>query len=323
MGQSKTHSSVDNSKMSFRDMGARKDFCNTRIGPLQRQLWKGEYGLFKYSPMLESDFVQISKQGGPIEVTTEEQIMTVGISFTSPVLRIPDVLLVARPIYLSEDPTLPHDTKFHPGRKVKYELSRLFPLRLVKISIHNAEKQQLRFKLVSGRTFYLQLCPELDRGDRLFDSWIRIIQLLWPPPETNLEKNKAIKSNPIRSTPVPILKTPSPKCSAKTASPKCPAGSKQTITKSLMGKKNKKKTKKAKSPVKVEKAQDPAPPARREQEAEPVSRPPPPQIKEVTEEPKEELVERKPLHHSQAGEERRREKSPPASRYQKSTGWGG
>lgn len=67
---------------------------------------------------------QISKQGGPIEVTNEEQIMTVGISFTSPVLQIPDVLLLARPIYLSDDPTLPHDTKFHPERKVKYELSR-------------------------------------------------------------------------------------------------------------------------------------------------------------------------------------------------------
>lgn len=67
---------------------------------------------------------QISKHGGPVEITNEEQIVTVGISFTSPVLLIPDVLLVARPIYQSEEPTLLQDTRFSPRRKVKYELSR-------------------------------------------------------------------------------------------------------------------------------------------------------------------------------------------------------
>ncbi|KAL8176012.1 UNVERIFIED_CONTAM: hypothetical protein K2H54_018009 [Gekko kuhli] len=256
--------------------------------------------------------LQISKQGGPIEVTNEEQIMTVAISFTSPFLRIPDVLLVARPIYLSEDPTLPHDTKFHPDRKVKYELSRLFPLSLVKISVHNAENQQLRFKLASGRTFYLQLCPKSDREEYLFDSWIRVIRLLWPPSEIKSEKKeKSIKTSSLRRSPSPKLKTPSPKCVAE----KTTAGSKLTITKSPKGKKTKKKPKKkAKAPASMGKDQDPAPPARTKQKAELVSPPPPPQAREVTEAPKEELADKSPSRKSRAGKEGRRESSPNTNR---------
>lgn len=80
-----------------------------------------------------------------------------------------------------------------------------------------------------------------------------------------------------------------------------------------MGKKPKKKPSKAKSPVRVAKAPNPAPPARTEQKAETVSPPPPPQAREVTETPEEELVK------SQAKEEGRPESSSPPSRYQKSS----
>lgn len=67
-------------------------------------------------------------------------------------------------------------------------LFRLLPLCFVKITIHDAEKQQLRFKLASGRTFYLQLCPESDRREDLFHSWVRIVQLLRPSSDSTFDE---------------------------------------------------------------------------------------------------------------------------------------
>uniref|UniRef100_A0A670JL33 Golgi associated RAB2 interactor protein-like Rab2B-binding domain-containing protein n=1 Tax=Podarcis muralis TaxID=64176 RepID=A0A670JL33_PODMU len=165
-----------------------KTFFTRKMGPLQRQLRQGEYGMFQFSPMFESDFIQISKQGGPVEIHNQEHIVTLGITSTSPVLLIPNVLLLARPIAPSEEHTTKAKSIFHRHPPPRYELTRLFPLRYVKISIHNAEKKQLRFKLVSGRTFYLQLCESDKRGD-LFDAWVRIVQMLRPPSEENLDEH--------------------------------------------------------------------------------------------------------------------------------------
>uniref|UniRef100_A0ACB8EUE0 Uncharacterized protein n=1 Tax=Sphaerodactylus townsendi TaxID=933632 RepID=A0ACB8EUE0_9SAUR len=307
---SKTCSYSDDSKVSFGAMEAifTKDFGVTRSGPLQRQLRKGEYGFFKYSPMLESDFVQITKQGGPIEVTNEDTRMTVGISFTSPALLMPDVLLVARPIYISEDPTQPDDTKYHPDRQVKYELSRLFPLCLVKLSILDAEKQQLRVKLANGRIFYLQLCPESYRKEHVFDSWIRTIRLLLSPSDkmSEIKEEAAIKSSQIQRSPP---KTLSPKSPTKRAT----AGSEQTTTTNLRGGKRKKKPSKAKSPESPGKAPDPTLPPKAEQGAELVS-PVPPQTKEMTEVSEEKLGERKPSGRNPTGKKGRQQRSYPTSR---------
>ncbi|XP_060112100.1 Golgi-associated RAB2B interactor protein 3-like [Heteronotia binoei] len=278
------------------------------MGPLQRQLRKGEYGFFKYSPMFESDFVQISKHGGPVEITNEEQIVTVGMSFTSPVLLMPDVLLVARPVYLPADPPPLRGTRVSPQRKVKYELSRLFPLRLVKISIHDAERQQLKFRLASGRTFYLQLCPESYRREYLFDSWTRIIQLLWPPSDImSAMKEEVIETSRIRSSPPPRPKAPSPKPPVKSTT----AWSELTFTNSLAEDKETRKISTAKSPTSLTKAQNPGSSSRAAQEAELV-RPPPSQAW------KEERAERNPSHRSQAGEKVRRESSHPTRSFKRS-----
>ncbi|XP_053218097.1 Golgi-associated RAB2 interactor protein 3-like isoform X2 [Podarcis raffonei] len=175
-----------------------KTFFTRKMGPLQRQLRQGEYGMFQFSPMFESDFIQISKQGGPVEIHNQEHIVTLGITSTSPVLLIPNVLLLARPIAPSEEHTTKAKSIFHRHPPPRYELTRLFPLRYVKISIHNAEKKQLRFKLVSGRTFYLQLCESDKRGD-LFDAWVRIVQMLRPPSEENLDEHPKKKGKKPKS----------------------------------------------------------------------------------------------------------------------------
>uniref|UniRef100_A0A8C0Q6I5 Golgi associated RAB2 interactor protein-like Rab2B-binding domain-containing protein n=1 Tax=Canis lupus familiaris TaxID=9615 RepID=A0A8C0Q6I5_CANLF len=157
---------------SYRSMGV----FNTSMGELQRQLYKGgEYDIFKYAPMFESDFIQISKKGEVIDVHNRVRMVTVGIASTSPILPLPDVMLHAR------------TTTKGRGRKPTkiLELTRLLPLKFVKISIHDREKQQLRLKLATGRTFYLQLCPSSDAREDLFCYWEKLVYLLRPPVDSS------------------------------------------------------------------------------------------------------------------------------------------
>nr|XP_002744139.2 Golgi-associated RAB2 interactor protein 3 [Callithrix jacchus] len=165
---------------SYRSMSV----FRTSMGDLQRQLHKREeYDIFKYAPMFESDFIQISKKGEVIDVHNRVRMVTVGIVCTSPILPLPDVMLLARPAKVYEE----HATQdwFAKGRRRRppktLELTRLIPLKFVKISIHNHEKQQLRLKLATGRTFYLQLCPSSDTREDLFCYWEKLIYLLRPP----------------------------------------------------------------------------------------------------------------------------------------------
>ncbi|XP_077160133.1 Golgi-associated RAB2B interactor protein 3-like isoform X2 [Paroedura picta] len=285
--------------MPFRGLRSQHErgFFGSRMGPLQHQLQKGEYGLFKHSPVFESDFIQISKKGGPIEIHNQEQIVTVGITTSNPLLLIPDVLLVARPVHPAEGAPLLHGGWLHPGCQLKYELSRLFPLCLVKISVHNAARQQLRFKLANGRTFHLQLCPELHKREELFETWTRIIHLLWPPSETGFKRKEFDR---IRNSPPLRATAPSPKPTAESMT----SWSDLPIAKSLLKDKGKRKARKAKSPM-----EDPAPPPRAEEEAELIS-PLPSQTWEMTDAFGELLAEGSPSCESQTVEEWRPESSP-------------
>ncbi|KAM5168978.1 Golgi-associated RAB2 interactor protein 3 [Callospermophilus lateralis] len=168
---------------SYRSMGV----FNTSMGDLQRQLYKGgEYDIFKYAPMFESDFIQISKKGEVIDVHNRVRMVTVGIASTSPILPLPDVMLLARPAKVCEEHARRGRTIKGRGRKSAktLELTRLLPLKFVKISIHDREKQQLRLKLATGRTFYLQLCPSSDVREDLFCYWEKLVYLLRPPAES-------------------------------------------------------------------------------------------------------------------------------------------
>ncbi|XP_058162314.1 Golgi-associated RAB2 interactor protein 3 [Dasypus novemcinctus] len=160
---------------------------STSMGNLQQQLYKGgEYDIFKYAPMFESDFIQISKKGEVTDVHNRARMVTVGIASTSPILPLPDVMLLARPVKACEEHSVPDRIIKRRGRKAtkNLELTRLLPLKFVKISVHNRDKQQLRVKLATGRTFYLQLCPSSDAREDLFSYWEKLIYLLRPPVES-------------------------------------------------------------------------------------------------------------------------------------------
>uniref|UniRef100_A0A8D0KG43 Golgi associated RAB2 interactor protein-like Rab2B-binding domain-containing protein n=1 Tax=Salvator merianae TaxID=96440 RepID=A0A8D0KG43_SALMN len=181
----------DNRDPRASSYAASKGLFNTAMGPLQRQLRAGEYNLFKCATMFESDFVQVSKRGGTLDVHNQVQLVRVAIAATSPGLQVPNVLLLARPTFPPEQHQLVRQVKLrHPSLNTKFELTRLLPLCFVKISVHDLEKKQLRFKMATGRTFYLQLCPPLDAQADNFDSWVRVVHLLRPPAELKQEKKE-------------------------------------------------------------------------------------------------------------------------------------
>ncbi|XP_070584380.1 Golgi-associated RAB2 interactor protein 6-like [Erythrolamprus reginae] len=176
-----------------------KGLFGGKMGPLQKQLWHGEYDLLKFAPMLESDFVQINKRGEVIDVHNQIQTMTVAVACTSPSLLVPNVLLLARPLFPLEESLPKIKSLFHPRHPVKkYELTRLFPLCLVRISVHNPKKMQLRFKLASGRTFYLQLCPQPNAQEDIFGLWIKVVNMLRPPLDLNIKSHRKAKREAAR-----------------------------------------------------------------------------------------------------------------------------
>nr|XP_036871079.1 protein FAM71A-like [Manis javanica] len=137
--------------------------------------------MFKSVPMFESDFIQVTKWG-QTDVHRCAQIMTVGIANTNPFDPIPDVMLVAQPVRDCEKHTgcgQATEGKGHRDTKV-LELTRLLPWKLVKISVHSRERQQLRVKLASGRSYYLQLWAPPDKQEDLFACWEEVIDLLRP-----------------------------------------------------------------------------------------------------------------------------------------------
>lgn len=142
---------------------------NTPTGKLQQQLYQGEYAIFKHAQMFESDFIQVSRRGDVVDVHNSVQMVTVGMVRTSPHLVLPDVMLLAS------------QRRGNPSAH-NLELRRLLPLMFVKVSIHNLQKQQLRLKLATGRSLYLQLCPGSDTRD-LFAQWVDLIYMLNPPVE--------------------------------------------------------------------------------------------------------------------------------------------
>ncbi|XP_004471060.2 Golgi-associated RAB2 interactor protein 4 [Dasypus novemcinctus] len=163
--------------------GSAMGMFSTAMGKLQRQLRGGEYDLFRYAPVFESDFIQVSKRGEVIDVHNRVRMVTVGIACTSPLLPLPDVMLLARPAPSCEDQGGRGQATKGRGRKAAktLELTRLLPLKFVRISVHDREKQQLRLKFATGRSCYLQLCPPLDAKEDLFTLWEQLIYLLRPP----------------------------------------------------------------------------------------------------------------------------------------------
>ncbi|XP_012365537.1 protein FAM71E1 [Nomascus leucogenys] len=123
---------------------------------LQRYLQSGEFDQFRDFPIFESNFVQVTRLG---EVANE---VTMGVAASSPALELPDLLLLAGPA--KENGHL--------------QLFGLFPLKFVQLFVHDKSRCQLKVKLNTSRTFYLQLRAPLKTQDREFGQWVRLLYRL-------------------------------------------------------------------------------------------------------------------------------------------------
>ncbi|XP_062917576.1 golgin subfamily A member 6-like protein 22 [Mobula hypostoma] len=149
-------------------------------GALQQHLFYGEYSPFKYAPIFESDFVQVTKKGEVLSIHKDITVVTVGVTSTSPSFSLPNVMLLARPIDSLKEMVC--NCRISTDR-CPMELTRLFPLCFVNISIHDVYNRQLRLKLANGRAFYLQLYVHPDCENEVFERWMKLVTLLHNNPE--------------------------------------------------------------------------------------------------------------------------------------------
>ncbi|XP_039767389.1 protein FAM71D isoform X2 [Ornithorhynchus anatinus] len=160
--------------------GAREQ--NSVMGELQCVLNGGEYTPFTSTPMLESNFIQVSKKGESVYLHNRANWVTVGICASSPTLPLPNVMLLA---HLTPIPPKEAQSKLRsfsrPTSQYKLVLTRFIPLQFANISVYDARKLCLKIKLVSGRSYYLQLCAPSSKQDVIFRQWVQLTYLLQPP----------------------------------------------------------------------------------------------------------------------------------------------
>ncbi|XP_059523322.1 Golgi-associated RAB2 interactor protein 5B [Myotis daubentonii] len=137
------------------------------LGQLQRTLQMGDYLPLRPLPMFESNFVQVTSRGAPVYVHHRTNRLTMGVAASLPGPVLPDLLLIARPSESRDCSNL--------------ILTRMIPLDLVRLYVHNRPGRCLKLRLLTGRYYYLELnAPDREMAF-LFDHWIRLINLLQEP----------------------------------------------------------------------------------------------------------------------------------------------
>ncbi|XP_073081873.1 Golgi-associated RAB2 interactor protein 5B [Manis javanica] len=140
------------------------------LGELQKALQKGEYLPLCPLPMFESNFVQVTNRGAPVCIHHKTHRVTMGVAASLPALGLPDILLIAQPSEGREGSSL--------------ALTRMIPLDLSHLCVHDLSTRRLKLHLVTGRYYYLELDAPDGEGGFLFDCWVRLINLLWEPADT-------------------------------------------------------------------------------------------------------------------------------------------
>ncbi|NXG28203.1 FA71D protein, partial [Dromaius novaehollandiae] len=177
------------SKLDFKSISTSQ---TSTVGDLQRVLSQGEYAPFTSAPMFESKFVQINRKGEPIYVHKRPNCVTIGVCTASPSSPTPSVMLLAHEVPVSPPESATNFWEFseQPSHMEQLALTRFFPLKFVKLSVHSTDKHHLKLKLVNGRSYYLELCAPPDQQHHLFHQWLQLISLLKSPENTsNTEVN--------------------------------------------------------------------------------------------------------------------------------------
>ncbi|KAM9173811.1 Golgi-associated RAB2 interactor protein 1A [Pangshura tecta] len=141
-------------------------------GILCQLLRSPDYSLFPKSAVFESNFIQVTKQGKWVDIHNAPTLVTLGVTSSEPCLPLPNVLLIARLTVLGEIPPGRADQPQEPCMA----LSRLLPLRYVRLSVQDSSRRLLRVQVVTGKVYYLRLHQA--HPDTVFTLWSRLADIL-------------------------------------------------------------------------------------------------------------------------------------------------
>uniref|UniRef100_A0A8C3S8D5 Golgi associated RAB2 interactor protein-like Rab2B-binding domain-containing protein n=1 Tax=Chelydra serpentina TaxID=8475 RepID=A0A8C3S8D5_CHESE len=130
-------------------------------------------------------FAQITRKGKNVDVHNHPTEATIGIISTDNKLPLPNIMLIARPVPVRNG-QVPSGC-----RTEQLVLTRLLPLKFVRISVHDPDRQRIKLKLINGRSYYLQLYASPGEQELLFDRWLSLIYLLHHPPDCYLRPNSS------------------------------------------------------------------------------------------------------------------------------------
>ncbi|KAJ6651540.1 hypothetical protein lerEdw1_020875 [Lerista edwardsae] len=159
-------------------------------GLLGRLLHSPDYNLFPNSVVFESNFVQVTKKGKWVGITNLPTIVAMGVTSSDPRLPLPNVLLMAKHKNLDRD-LLSEDKARSPAASC-LDLTRMLPLRSVRLFVHIAAQRILCLQMVTQKVYYLQL--HQDHPNAVFALWARLATLLQKGPPPWLQYNMVPRS---------------------------------------------------------------------------------------------------------------------------------
>ncbi|XP_062837344.1 Golgi-associated RAB2 interactor protein 1A-like [Anolis carolinensis] len=137
-------------------------------GPLCRLIHSSVYNLFPNSDVFESNFLQVTKKGRWVSITNMPTVVTMGLTSTDPTLPLPNVLVMAKHRQTG--------TRGEDPRQPALELTRMLPLRYLRLSVRSTRQRILRLQMVSRSDFFLQLHPA--HPGVVFAFWARLADIL-------------------------------------------------------------------------------------------------------------------------------------------------
>uniref|UniRef100_A0A8C4W141 Golgi associated RAB2 interactor protein-like Rab2B-binding domain-containing protein n=1 Tax=Gopherus evgoodei TaxID=1825980 RepID=A0A8C4W141_9SAUR len=142
-------------------------------------------------------FAQITRRGKNVDIHNHPTEATIGIISTDNKLPLPNVMLIARPVPMQNN-QVPSGYKMRgrheeapSGLTLRFPC-RLLPLKFVRISVHDPDRQRIKLKLINGHSYYLQLYASPGEQELLFDRWLSLIYLLHHPPDWYLHPNSCM-----------------------------------------------------------------------------------------------------------------------------------
>ncbi|XP_051004145.1 Golgi-associated RAB2 interactor protein 2 isoform X2 [Acomys russatus] len=187
-------SMMKKNKKPLDDHNALHSLQSHSLGHAKNILNGGEYAPFVSPPILESNFIQVSRRGESIYLHNRANWVTVGICSSNPILKTPNMMLLAHltPEARKEPEPLFKSLLTSPSTE-NLVLTRFIPLQFVTLSVHSVKNMQLKAKLINGRAYYLQLCAPSYKQDIVFSQWVDLISLL------NQEKARISKVSEVSS----------------------------------------------------------------------------------------------------------------------------